>query len=97
MNREEIRQKAIECGKEMMCSNCRNPCAECEYREYYYCNTVSCFAVYGYEHGFADGVEEGEKQMTGIITRNVIASLEAIEKGYRTLGEYIEQLKGEES
>lgn len=68
MTREEIRQKAIECGKSfgMMCRSKEsevddklNAICHCEYNV---ANVASCATVYGYEHGFADGVEEGKKQ-----------------------------------
>lgn len=99
MNAEEIRQKAIECGRafETMCESMDSETDE-EYNTICHCeynvvpNDVSCSAVYGYEHGFADGVEEGEKQMSGIIIRNVIESLEEVKNGDCTLDEYIIQL-----
>lgn len=67
MTRKEIRQKAIECvgNLETMCasnltfdSNFKAKCADnCPYA-----GLDRCDVVYGYEHGFADGVEEGKKQ-----------------------------------
>lgn len=63
MTKEEIRQKAIESAKEIA-QGCCKPCKECEYGEYFPVNRdVTCLAVNGYECGFADGVEEGKKQM----------------------------------
>lgn len=68
MKNEEIRQKAIECGKafEEMCKSKEretdeefNTICYCEYNEI--AGFTSCAAVYGYEHGFADGVIEALK------------------------------------
>lgn len=63
MTTEEIRQKAIECGKAFatMCDS-----KETEYGEFFKCHCEysevgedsSCSAVYGYEQGFADGVRD---------------------------------------
>lgn len=73
MTREEIRQKAVECGKafETMCVSKEyetdeelNTICHCEY--YGFGEDVSCPAMYGYEHGFADGVEEGKRETTWI-------------------------------
>lgn len=98
MTKEKIRQKAIECGKNFrtMClsnitfdSNFNAQCAyNCQYT-----GLKRCDVVYGYEHGFDNGVKEGEKQKSDIIIRNVIASLEEIKRGFGTLDEFIEQLK----
>lgn len=59
MTKEEIRQKAIECARAIS-QNCGKPCVECEYGEYFY-GDIPCLTVNGYEHGFADGVAEGEE------------------------------------
>lgn len=64
MTKEKIRQKAIERAKEIA-HRCCKPCKECEYGEYFPVNRdVTCLAVSGYEHGFADGVEEGKQLAT---------------------------------
>ena len=60
MTNEEIRQKAIECSSEWDITACSFKCHSCEYHNPY----GSCSAVYGYERGFADGVEEGKQLST---------------------------------
>lgn len=60
MTNDEIRQKAIESARAIS-QNCSKPCIECEYGEYFY-GDIPCLTVNGYEHGFADGVEEGKRQ-----------------------------------
>lgn len=104
MNAEKIRKRAIECGIafETMCESkeCEtdeefNTICHCEYNEVG--EDLPCSAVYSYEHGFADGVEEGEKRMSDIVIKNVIASLEEIKRGFGTLDEFIDQLKGEQA
>lgn len=66
MTKEEIRQRAIECGKIFdamcKCKECEtdeefNTICHCEYNEV--ASVTYCAAVYGYEHGFAEGIEEG--------------------------------------
>lgn len=42
-----------------------------------------------------EGVEEREKRMADIGIKNVITSLEEIKRGFGTLDEFIDQLKGE--
>lgn len=73
MNKEEIRQKAIEYGKAFytMCTD--EECYKCKYvqiaeRIPY----IPCSAVYGYERGFADGFEECKKQRTSEAKRYLI-------------------------
>lgn len=63
MTDEEIRQKAIESARAIS-QNCGYPCRECDYGDYFLTADFSCFAVSGYEHGFADGVAEGKKAAT---------------------------------
>ena len=70
MNAEEIRKKAIECfytfsamchSKESETDEEFNTICHCEYNEV--ANVASCSAVYGYEHGFADGIEIGRNEV----------------------------------
>lgn len=66
MTNAEIRQKGIECGENFgtMCASnmtinsffiakCTNNCP--------YADVERCDVAYGYEHGFAEGVEEGKR------------------------------------
>lgn len=70
MTKEEIRQKAIKCGKAFntMCESKgfeydgKFPICSCEYNEF--ADVTSCSAVYGYEHGYADGIKEGKRLAT---------------------------------
>lgn len=52
-NKEIIRQKAIECNRKREKTCNRMCCTDCSYRH------SGCFTIYGYEHGFDDGVKEG--------------------------------------
>lgn len=67
MNAEEIRKKAIECSGafQKMCDsvafNDDTMSCPCEFD--YLGESASCSAVYSYEHGFADGVEEGRNEV----------------------------------
>lgn len=58
MTKEEIRHKAMECSSECNRTICQSECISCEYHNPY---GLCCSAVYGYEHGFTDGVEEGKQ------------------------------------
>lgn len=66
---KEIRQKAIECAKAFRAiCKCKeyeidegyNITCHCEYNNV---ADIDCGAVYGYEHGFTDGVEEGRNEV----------------------------------
>lgn len=56
MTNEEIRQRAIECGKADLEFCSEHHCDDCCLIDVNPCNHVRA-----YEHGFADGVEEGKK------------------------------------
>lgn len=67
MTAEEIRQRAIECADQynVMCALADDCCVreDGSHCPYYSTDTTrDCTAVYGYERGFADGIEEGKKQ-----------------------------------
>lgn len=65
MTKREIRKKAIEC-KKLRIDHCNShrikhlakPCTSCEYYDFH----AECSVIFAYEHGFADGVEEGKRQ-----------------------------------
>lgn len=59
MNNEEIRQKAIECGKADLEFCSEHHCDDCDLIDVNPCNHVRA-----YEQGFADGVKEGKQLST---------------------------------
>lgn len=81
---EEIRQKAIECG-EAFSAMCHSNDYETDYGFITICHcpynevadVTDCAAVYGYEHGFADGVQQGRRRVYEEYMKAVKADEEA--------------------
>lgn len=61
MSKEEIREKAIECAREVENTCLQTKCSECPmYEECVYLTGIKCptYPVWSYEQGFADGIKE---------------------------------------
>lgn len=61
MNAEEIRKKAIECADEFIMKCEEHSCRFCSLGLEDVKARMECKTIYGYEHGFSDGVEEGKR------------------------------------